>query len=407
MTRHWILITLCVSSLAYGDGFVFHGTTFRVGPFPTDIAAVDMNGDGIPEIITANRGHLSDPAEERPADDQLSYLVAKEPLEYVAQPQLRTGFGPYALEVVNIDALKAPDLVVANFMATRNRDLSLLRNLGEDLFEVIDFEVDDEQLQYAQRRDGVGNPVFTVPGFTSLTVHDFDGDGYRDAVVTGWSSDIVAYFPGDPEAYFGEPVLSPVFGSPRDVVAHDFDGDGRRDLAVSLYRSGEIALLRGLEGGRFEEVNRFASRGALPTSIVLDDFNGDGRMDLAVSHRHADDSIVLFYRDDDFQFPVAQEIVLGEDRKKIEAGIRDIEAVDFNNDRRPDLVVSCAESATIVTLTNVSQENAAIASFERTSYSVRRGVPYSLCAADFNGDGRVDIGVTLWEEDRVALLMGR
>lgn len=399
-------LLLCTPSFA--EGFSFHGTTFRVGPFPVDIVAADLNGDGILEIVTANRGHLSDPSEERPADDQLSYLLATEPMNYATQPQLRTGFGPYAIAVANIDALKAPDLVVVNFMAARDRDVTLLRNLGENLFEPQHFGVDDEALLYTQRRDGDNNPVFTVPGLTSVAVSDFDRDGYRDAIAAGWSSDVLVYFPGDLNAYFGTPTLISMEGSPRNIVLNDFDEDGNMDLAVTLYRTGEIALLQGDGKGGFEEVNRFSSRGALPTALAVEDFNGDGRRDIAVAHRHADDSVVVFYREKDFLFPVAQEISLGEDRKKIEAGIRDLEVADFNGDQKPDLAVSCSVSQKVVILTNTTDSSsAAIASFKRDSYSVKTGSPQALCAGDFNGDGRVDIAVTLWDENRVALLMGR
>ena len=90
----------------------------------------------------ARRRHLRDTI---PADDELSFLVATEPLKYLSQPKLSTGFAPYAIALVNIDALKAKDLLVANFMATKNRDLTLLRNLGNNIFEPIHFEVNDEE----------------------------------------------------------------------------------------------------------------------------------------------------------------------------------------------------------------------------------------------------------------------
>lgn len=411
LTMHqalWIIFLMAtLSPLAMGDTFIKQSTTYRVGPFPTDLVAGDLNGDGIPEIVTTNRGYLADPTESIPASDQLSFLIATKNLEYVAQPQLRTGFGPYALVMANIDALKAKDLVVANFMASRNRDLTLLRNLGENRFEPLNFSVDDEALRYTQRRDGDGNPTFTMPGFTALAVEDFDGDGYRDVVLTGWSSDVLAYFPGVEEGYFADPILTPVSGSPRDIVIHDFNADGKKDLAIALYRSHEILLMQGEGGGRFTEVNRFTSHGALPVVLKLGDMNGDKKLDLVVGHRHKDDSVVIFYREKNFDFPVTQELVLGKDRKKIEYGIRDLHVGDYNDDGKLDLSIACATASQVYVLLNTHPKNAAIASFTQERYTFKKGTPHALCAADFNGDGQVDLGVALWDEFRVALLLNR
>ena len=127
-----------------GETFVKHTKWLKVGPNVTSVAAADLNGDGLPEIITSDRGRLADPREEKPARNQLSYLVAQGNLAYRPKPPLRTGFGPYRAVIANIDALKAPDIVVGNFLATRNRDLTLLRNLGNHIFEPSHFTVDDE-----------------------------------------------------------------------------------------------------------------------------------------------------------------------------------------------------------------------------------------------------------------------
>ena len=350
----WVIAALtglaCCS--AYADTFVHHSKTFRVGPSPTSIAAADLNGDGLLEIVTANRGRLTDIRDERPAGDTVSYLVADEPLQYRSQPPLRTGFGPYKLVVANIDALKAPDIVVANFHAVHDRDLTLLRNIGEDLFEPRHFSIPDDKLNYERMRDSDNQPVYSTPGLTSLVIEDVDRDGFRDAIVTGWSADVLVFFPGDSEAYFGEPVITELTGGPRDVETGDFDGDGEIDLAVTLYSTNEIALLRGDGSGGFTLRERFESRGKLPHKIRALDLNKDGETDLVVSHAHADDSIVVFYGNGSFSFPLSQEITLGENRQKLEFRIRDIVAADFTGNGRTDIALACPEASSIVLLKN-------------------------------------------------------
>ena len=146
MMRRMLAVALLFPMTTFAQTFVQQTKWYKVGPNPTSIAAGDLNGDGLPEIVTSDRGRLADPREERPAEAHLSVLRAKEALVYEFLPQLRTGFGPYEVVIANIDALKAKDIVVANFMASRDRDLTLLRNIGEDLFEPSHFTLDDETL---------------------------------------------------------------------------------------------------------------------------------------------------------------------------------------------------------------------------------------------------------------------
>ena len=408
MTRWILLATAALAcSGAYADTFVRHPKTFRVGPSPTSVAAADLNGDGLLEIVTSNRGRLADIREERPAGDTVSYLIADKPLQYRSQPPLRTGFGPYKVVIANIDALKAPDIVIANFHAVRNRDLTLLRNIGEDLFEPRYFSVPDGKLNYARMRDSGGQPIFSTPGLTSLIIEDINRDGFRDAILTGWSADVLVFFPGNSETYFGDPVITELEGGPRDLTTGDFDGDGEIDLAVTLYSSNEIALLGGDGSGAFTVRERFESRGKLPHKIRSVDLNDDGEMDLVVSHAHTDDSIVVFYGNGSSSFPLSQEITLGEDRQKLEFHIRDLVTADFTQNGRVDIALACPEASKVVVLANVSKGTELPQVFKRETYRYDDGKPHALCVGDFNGDEKPDLAVALWEANAVALLLNK
>lgn len=407
----WALVLLtcvAVATLASGETFKKHSKWLPVGPNPSAIVAADLNEDELPEIVTADVGAMMSPREERPANDQVSLLVSRGKLSYEAQPPLQAGFAPYCIVVANIDALKAPDLVVGNFLAARQRDITLFRNLRDNLFEPTHFTIPpDRELSYERMRDGDEAPVFTTPGITSLVVQDFNHDGYRDVVATGWSSDVLAFLPGTVDTYFGAPQFTRADGAPRDVKAADFDGDGETDLVATLYAAGEVALWRGDGKGTFTPATHFLSRGRLPQKIQVADINGDGRLDLAVSHCHTDDSIVLFYGDGKFSFSVSQEILLGEDREMLEREIRDILVADLNGDGKPDIAAACHTSSEVIVLINASTGKELPQTFHRETYTYEKARPYSLCAADFDGDGKRDLGVTLWEANSVALLLGK
>lgn len=408
MIRYCAILALAgLSPLAVAESFTLADTSLRVGANPTSIAVADLTGDDIPEIIVANRGRLHDPDEERPAEDSLSLFIANDIMQYTAQPQLKTGFGPYAVVVANIDALKAPDILIANFMATRNRDLTLLRNIGDNLFEPHQFSLPDDRLRYTKSRDGDGRPIFPTPGLTALAIHDIDGDGLRDAIATGWTSDILAFFPGHAETYFGKPVITELPGGPRDIVLSDIDGDGNQDLIVALYSSNEIALLHGDGTGAFSETSRFSSRGHLPNTVAFTDINRDDKPDIVVSHAHADDSIVIFYGEGTFRFSASQEILLGKDRNRLEHDIRHLVTGDFNNDERNDLAVACHESGSVIVLTNDSYTPKIPQNFDTEPYQFDTGKPRTLTIADINLDGKPDLVVGLWESNQIRILTAR
>lgn len=396
-----------LSAAAFGDTFTKHSKWLTVGPNPNSIVAVDLNGDKLPEIVTADTGRLGDPSEERPANDQLSYLVATGNLNYEPEPQLHTGFAPYCVVAADLDGTDGLDLIAGNFIASRERDVSLFQNLGNNLFEPTHVGVPKENLRYSRVMDGDKAAVFTVPGITALVVRDIDHDGKPDLIATGWSCDALIYFPGAPRAFFGSPTVTPAPGGPRDLDVADLDGDGALDVVAAMYNAGELAIWKGDGKGRFARANHFPSRGRLPHKVQVKDVNKDGKLDLIVSHCREDDSVVVFFGNGAFDFSISQEILLGEKRDAVEAEIRDMLVDDLNGDGKPDIALACFASRQVVVLFNESKSSGTPQTFRKETYSFDKARPRALCVGDFNQDGKHDLGVALWEANAVALLLGK
>ncbi len=381
----------------------------QVGPNPCVIVSADLNDDGLVDIVTADRGELGDPRDERPANDELSVLMAQPDGEFIkVNPSLKTGFGPYAIAIANIDALKWPEIIVANFHDIRNRDLSLFLNIKpEGIFKPVEFTVPDQALLYVRHNDGDDAPLFTKPALSCLSVADINGDGLRDVLAGAWGSDVLVFFSGHAETHFGAPRFYPAPGGPRRIALADLDNDKHLDAVVLMQSSAELAMFRGDGVGGFTEVTRFQTRGRLPASLVLSDVNGDDKLDATVGHSFSDDSIVIFYGDGGFKFSVSQEIQFGDDRDALEAEIRDVVSADFNGDGRRDLAATCHASKEVVLLMNASEGNARDQSFVRERYKFEDGAPRALCTGDFDGKDGTDIAVTLWGANAVAFLMNK
>ncbi|NLN93855.1 MAG: VCBS repeat-containing protein [Candidatus Hydrogenedens sp.] len=405
-----ISLSLIMSTAIAAQGsarlFSVHPRSFQVGSHPCAIALADLNGDGIPDIVTADRGELHDSREERPANDELSVLLSDTPFNYIRRhPSLKTGFAPYALALANVDSLKWPDIISVNFHTGRNKIVSVFLNFkDEGIFKPVEFKAPDNIAPYERHHDGAGEPLYTTPGLTSLVVADFNHDGLRDLAATGWSNDTIMIMTGHADDVFNDPVFFPLAGAPRAICCAHLDEDDHYDLIVALYATSEIALLQGNGKGDFIEKNRFNSRGKLPVTVNYKDVNGDGKGDIIVGHAEAGDNLVIFYGDRPYNFSVAQDIPLGKTRDILEYGIKDAVAADFNDNGAVDIAVACHALPGVVVLVNESDSTAIPQKFRQEEYSFKEGIPLSLAAADLDGSGYPDLAVSMGTSNTVGFL---
>ena len=297
---------------------------FPVGSNPYDIAAGDLDGDGILDLVVPNI-----------SSTDVSVLIGRgdgtfNPVRNL--PGLRRGIG---VTIGDLNGDGRPDIVIANYydagvsvfynlgggnfspverVATGNYPINLrladtdgdgrpeilVSNLGENFVTVLKRAVDGS----FSRLD-----VPTGSGPWAIGAGDFDGDGKPDLAVGNSNEGTVTVLRNDGTGAFTSPINYSVGNGPRDLSVGDVDGDGKLDIVVVNGGSEDISVLRGNGDGTFRSALRYPGTGNQPYHLVLADLNQDGHLDVAVAD-YGSSLLTQFLNQGDgtFGLPVPQSI---------------------------------------------------------------------------------------------------
>jgi hypothetical protein len=352
------------------------------------LCIADFNGDGLPDLVTANEGSNSVSVLLNTTVLGAATITPDFPQ---ASAQAAEGI-PRSVAIGDLNGDGKPDLAIADYYSN---SVSVLLNTTPPGATTSTF---------AARQDFTAG---THP--MSVAIGDLNGDGLPDLAVANYGASSVSVLlnttaPGASTPTFAAKQDFAVGSGPRSVAIGDLNGDGRRDIAVAnevtAASAGTVSVLLsttvpGAATPSFAPKVDFVA-GAQPLSVAVADFNGDGKPDLAVANATISGtagtvSVLLNTTAPGGATPTfaaKADFATG-------PGPFSLAVADFNGDGNPDLVVANATMSanTVSVLLNTTAPGASTPTFAPKADFTTGGSPFSVAAGDLNGDGKPDLAV--------------
>jgi hypothetical protein len=379
-----------------GIGIFGSNATYTVGSEPMSVAALDLNGDGKLALVTANYGFST--------GNTVTVLTNNGSGVYGSNATLVVGNGPESVIAADLNGDGKPDLISAN---SQDDTLTVLTNNGaggfgtnttllegENTLGVAAADVNgDGKLDLISADEYTGLTVQTQVGFTAwryavgnepdtIVMTNVVSGGPVAMISANAESSTLTVLTNNGSGIFGSNATLHVSNGAGFTAAGDINGDGKPDLiCINSGGAGSLTILTNNGNGGFG--SNTILNVASPSCVAPVDVDSNGKLSLAVM---ANGELLLYTNYGGGVFGVNPAI----EAVNVSSFVV---AADVNGDHRPDLIAANKLNNKLMVLLN--NGNGGFVS--NAVYSVGRN-PVSFVAADINGDGKPDL-ISVNEQD--------
>ena len=354
------------------------------------VAIIDVNGDGVLDLVAANWCNSRTDC----SHGSVGVLLGNGDGTFQPAVTYSSG-GPHAFAVLGADVNgdHKPDLVVANGctplsnICTGPGSVGILIGNGDGTFQAV--------------RNGL-----TGESISAIAVADLNRDGRSDVIVAGcgviegicWNTEgMVSVLLGKADGTVAAAARYDSGGKVAGTVTiADVNMDGRADVLIGNVAAcntndncgtGSVGVLLGNGDGTLRPAVTFSS--LWPYSVVVGDLNGDGKPDLmtVTTNGGGDVSVLLGNGDGTFQTMVPYFLGAQYESPAILA--------DINGDRKPDILVGSLYCWNGVAIgrgcLSVLAGNGDGTFQDVVTYSTGAPVGGWLAVADIDGDDKLDM----------------
>ena len=376
-------VNCIATTINFGTPIVIDLDTGGNANGPRAIETGDLNGDGRPDLATANQ-----------TSNTATLLYGLGDGRFWAPHVRGTGSNPWAVALADVDGDTYPDAVTAN---SANSTVTVLLGNGNGFDAGTSYTI----------VVGAGGSAPRGVALAELT-----GDAHLDIVTANHDSDNLTLLPGNGNGTFvtDHALVAAMCDGPVGVAVGEVTGDTHVDIVAACENSDEVTVLAGDGAGTFGPADVYTTRaganGDQPTAIALVDVTGDGQKDVITANLASDDIVVLVANGvGGLGGPIPFSTLDGAGGGN---GPRGLAVADVTGDGEPDVVTANLYSDDITLLPGVAGGATFGTAVVLTTRDGAAGQgPWGIQVADLNGDSVPDILTSNVDTDDISVFVGQ